>query len=73
MTQLDCEQLVKEGLRLHEAGDLAGAEVIYRKVLESDHNHAGALHLLGVVAFQLWRLDSAEELIRRALQNAARE
>ena len=56
------------GLKLHQAGQLAEAEVCYRRVLAAQPNHADALHLLGVVAHQLGRSDLAVELIRQAIQ-----
>ncbi len=56
------------GLRHHRAGRVGEAERIYRQVLVTRPNHAGALHLLGVVAQQSGRLDEAIELIRRAIE-----
>ena len=60
--------LLAVGLKLHQAGRLAEAEVWYRRVLAVQPNHADALHLLGVVAHQLGRHDLAVELIRQAIQ-----
>ena len=39
-------------IRLHESGDLAGAELRYRAMLRADAGHADALHLLGLIAHQ---------------------
>ena len=52
----------------HRAGRLAEAERIFRQVLAKQPDHAGALHLLGVLAGQGGRLDAAVELIRRAVR-----
>ena len=40
---------------------------MYRKILESDAQHADSLHLLGMVAFQTGNCDAAAELISRAI------
>ncbi len=53
--------------RHHQAGRLATAEEIYRRVLAHVPDHAGALHLLGVVAAQTGHLDAAIDLIGRAI------
>jgi protein O-GlcNAc transferase len=52
----------------HQAGRLAEAERIYRQVLAQQPDHAGALHLLGVLATQLGRFDEAVELMQRAIR-----
>jgi protein O-GlcNAc transferase len=52
----------------HQAGRLAEAEKIYHQVLARQPDHAGALHLLGVLAVQMGQLDAAVELIRRAIR-----
>jgi len=44
--------LLKKALRLHKAGDLAGAVRDYRKILERDPRHAEAMHLLGLAIGQ---------------------
>ena len=51
----------------HRAGRLDRAAALYRKVLEKDADHADALHLLGVVAYQTGRAAAALALIERAL------
>jgi tetratricopeptide (TPR) repeat protein len=56
------------GLAHHRAGRLAEAEVHYRRILAAVPDHADALHLLGVIAYQFGRLEMAIELIGRALQ-----
>lgn len=56
-----------EALAHHHAGDLTTAEQGYRAVLHRDRRHAGALHLLGVLAHQLDRHDEAVLLISAAV------
>ena len=55
-------------IRLHQLGQLAEAEALYRHVLEQDPKHPGALHLLGVLAHQQGHDDRAAELIALAME-----
>jgi predicted O-linked N-acetylglucosamine transferase (SPINDLY family) len=59
--------MVDAGFAHHEAGELEQAEALYRKALEVDPEHAEALHLLGLVAYQQGNFPKAIELIGRAL------
>lgn len=43
---------LEAAVRLHESGDLAGAEHRYREILRADARDADATHLLGLVAHQ---------------------
>ena len=49
------------------AGHLEQAERACRDVLMFDANHADALHLLGMIAFQVGNHDAALELIGKAI------
>ena len=51
----------------HQAGQLREAEAIYRRILQVEPNHADSLHLLGLVAYQVGRAETAVELIGRAV------
>jgi len=53
--------------RLHQSGRLQEAEQVYRQVIASDPNHAGAWHFLGVIAFQVGIGHAAVDAIQRAL------
>lgn len=59
----DLDQAVERVLRLalikHQAGDLSGAEDIYRLILETQPNHADTNHNLGVLAVQSSNLEAA--------------
>ncbi len=68
MSQLTLDNAMQVAMRHHQSGQLAQAEQIYRQVLSQNPNHAGALHLLGVVAAQTGHRDVAENLIRRAIR-----
>ena len=51
----------------HYAGRRAEAEALYRQILAAQPNHAGALHLLGLLAHQVGRHDRAVDLIRQSI------
>ena len=59
--------LFDDAVGLHQQGRLEEAEEIYRRILESSTNHAGALHLLGVIRRQQADHEAALELIGRAI------
>ncbi|GEM_PF-1050280 len=61
---------LQKAVEYHRAGQLQEAEAIYRKILESQPNHADALHLLGGIAHQTGKHDAAASLIRQAIRNA---
>lgn len=59
--------LMRRAARHHLAGELREAASLYRKLLQEDPQHAGALHALGVMAHQTGRHDAAEKLLLRAV------
>src|SRR5690242_8835391 len=60
-------KLLAEAASHHQAGRLAAAERVYRRILAIDPKHADSLHLLGLVAHQTGHSDEALDLIRRAI------
>ena len=52
----------------HQAGRLQAAEQIYRQILAVEPNQADALHLLGVIAYQVGKHEVAVEYIGRAIR-----
>lgn len=56
-----------EGLGHHQSGRLADAERCYRALLTRQPQHADALHLLGVIAYQVGQVPASIELISRAI------
>jgi len=62
---------VSAGFAHHEVGELDQAGALYRRALEEDPEHAEALHLLGLIAYQQGEFQSAIELIERALRKLA--
>jgi tetratricopeptide (TPR) repeat protein len=65
--ELTLDQALEAALKFQQAGRLAEAESAYRQILAKVPDNAPALHMLGVVCFQL-RRPEAESLIRRALE-----
>src|SRR5262245_51216475 len=62
------DALLMNAVRLHQAGDLMGAERLYGAVLRASPRHAQALYLLGYVHFQREQYVEAERLIGQSLQ-----
>ncbi|MFQ5507731.1 MAG: tetratricopeptide repeat protein [Leptospirillia bacterium] len=60
-------QTLTLALQHHNGGRLAQAEQLYRQVLNTHPEHPDALHLLGVMAFQVGRYEDAAELAGRAV------
>lgn len=55
-------------MALHQAGELAQAEPLYRSILATDPNNATAAGFLGVLLHQLKRNDEALEQLRHAIR-----
>lgn len=64
----DPAAILTAGFAHHSAGRLSEAENAYRQVLAVWQNHAEALHLMGILAFQTDRPTLAIELISRAIR-----
>jgi predicted O-linked N-acetylglucosamine transferase (SPINDLY family) len=65
------EALLDAAQRRHEAGDLAGAESLYRELLAQQPHHVDALTALGAVLDDLGRLSEAEAVFRRLVESNA--
>lgn len=61
-------QAIELGVEHHQAGRLAEAEKIYRRILATDPRNADALYLLGVIAHQVGMHDGAVQLIEQAIR-----
>src|SRR5713101_1853094 len=57
-----------QALALHQAGQLAEAEKIYRRVVQARPEHFDSLHLLGVVYYQRGNYAEAVRQIDVALK-----
>ena len=62
------ETVLHLAIRHHQAGRLAEAEPLYRRLLAAHPGHPDCLHLLGVLAHQSDRHDMAVDLIGQAIR-----
>ncbi len=67
MTAAALQQWLAQALERHRRGELADAEALYRRIIETRPDHFDALHMLGVIRHQQGRHDEAHDLIGRAL------
>jgi tetratricopeptide (TPR) repeat protein len=67
------QQVFVTALHHFQAARLVEAERLFRQVLAADPRHADSLHLLGVIAYQTGRHDSAADLIGEAITINPRE
>ncbi|MGN6369711.1 MAG: tetratricopeptide repeat protein [Phycisphaerae bacterium] len=69
MTQLSVHDALQLALRHQHAGNLKDAEQIYRQILDAYPDQPDALHLLGMIAYQVGggALPEGENLVRRAI------
>jgi protein O-GlcNAc transferase len=67
MAPINIKQSFDLAVQHHQAGRLQEAQTLYRQILAQQPTHAGAMHLLGVIAQQSGRPDIAIDLIRQAI------
>ncbi|MES0809939.1 methyltransferase [Roseibium sp. SCPC15] len=63
---------LQEGIDAHRNGNLAVAQDAYLEVLSADPNHADGLHFLGLLHFDAGHPENAVALIRKSLEQNAR-
>jgi tetratricopeptide (TPR) repeat protein len=61
------QQSLELAVQHHNEGRLPEAESIYKQILQVDSNQPVALHLLGVIAHQVGKHDTAVDLITKAV------
>src|SRR5207248_8201535 len=61
------EETFARAVSAHQAGDLDGAERLYREILDADPRHSGALSNLGVITAKKGDLAEAARLYRAAI------
>ncbi len=66
MPSMTIQQAYASAVQHHQAGRLQQAEQIYRQILAQQPARADALHLLGLIAYQVGRHEAAVDLIRPA-------
>jgi protein O-GlcNAc transferase len=59
---------LEQAIQYHQAGALSQAEYLYRQILQSNPNDADAMHLLGVVAYQVGQPQEAMPYLQRAVE-----
>ncbi len=67
VAQTDLNKDLIKAYELHMAGKLKSAQNLYGKILNIDPDNADALHLNGLIAFQMRNFGKAEELIGKAI------
>jgi len=65
---INVRQAMDLAIEHHQAGRLAEAETLYRQILNLHPHHAHALHLLGIIARQVEKLEDAAQLMSRAVE-----
>jgi len=60
--------LFQAAAALHDQGRVTEAEQRFRRVLEADGRHFGALYRLGLIELQRGRFDAAADLLRQAVR-----
>ncbi|HEX2760790.1 MAG TPA: tetratricopeptide repeat protein, partial [Rhizomicrobium sp.] len=60
-------QIFAAAAQYHQAGRLAEAEQLYRRILTAAPRHADSLHRLGLIAYQAGRPDMAVDLLRQSI------
>ncbi|MBV8781077.1 MAG: glycosyltransferase family protein, partial [Phycisphaerae bacterium] len=68
MADSDVNDLMTRALAHHQAGRLGQAEDAYREILHIQPNHAEALHMLGVIAYQVKKADVGVAFIQKSLR-----
>lgn len=59
--------LMQRALRLHQELRLSEAADLYRQILQREPKNADAMHLLGVLAFQIGQFEASADYIRGAI------
>jgi predicted O-linked N-acetylglucosamine transferase (SPINDLY family) len=65
---LTVAQALQRAVRHHRAGQLAQAEQLYRAILQAEPAQVDALHLLGLIAYQVGQPEAALAYIGQALR-----
>jgi tetratricopeptide (TPR) repeat protein len=66
---LSIEQALDAAADYHDAGQLAKADNLCRRILETQKHQPVALHMLGVIAFQTGRYEEAEKYISESIRH----
>ncbi|MDR2757325.1 MAG: tetratricopeptide repeat protein [Planctomycetaceae bacterium] len=58
----------QNALTKHRAGDLAGAEYLYRQILSENLSHAGAWHFLGTIFHKQGRYEESLQYVEKSIR-----
>ena len=58
---------LEKGFSLHRQGQLQQARLMYQAFLEEEPDHFDALHLMGLLSYELLRPQEAEGFFRKAI------
>ena len=64
--ELPVEQLLQQAIAAHQEGKLQDAERLYRSILQSQPDHAGVNHNLGLLAVSAGKVEEALPLFENA-------
>jgi predicted O-linked N-acetylglucosamine transferase (SPINDLY family) len=64
----DTDNRYQNAITKHRAGDLAGAEYLYRQILSETLSHAGAWHFLGIIFHKQGRYEEALRYIEKSIR-----
>ena len=62
------ENKLEQAMSFHQMGQLQRAEEIYQQILTHHSQNAEALHLLGVIAYQVSKYRTVTRLITQAIE-----
>ncbi len=62
------QETLQQVMELYNAGELRQAEILCRKVLETDPDNADAHHFIGVIAYDVQNFKAAEQYIQKAIE-----
>lgn len=65
--------MLDQAVRLHQQGQLAQANQLYNTLLQADPRNAGALHMLGLLAYQTGHAQAACDLMGQAIELQPRD
>lgn len=66
---MSVDESLCNALQLHQAGLLEQAEIRLNGILDIHPTHADALHLLGIIAYQVNKIELGIQFIERAIQS----
>ena len=66
--ELTISQALNLAVKTHNEGKLQEAEILYKKILDKYPSNHNAIHLLGLIAYQVGKYEQAIENINKAIQ-----